>query len=74
MGSEVIATCQCGVNTSIRIGGGMYNHMTTCYFPCLCEQCHTVVQVNLLSEPMQCPQCNAGAVIPYDDPTLSESD
>lgn len=72
MGSEVIATCQCGVNTSIMVGGGMYNHMTTCYFPCLCERCRAVVQGNLLDKPNQCPQCKFTEAIPYDDPTLPE--
>ncbi|RPJ41893.1 MAG: hypothetical protein EHM27_04830 [Deltaproteobacteria bacterium] len=72
MGLEVTATCQCGVNTRIMIGGGMANFMTTCFFPCFCERCHTVVQVNLLAKPNRCPQCKTTKVIPYDDPTLSE--
>jgi hypothetical protein len=46
MGSEVIAKCRCGFDTRISIGGGMRNFMTTCYFPCLCEGCHNIVQVN----------------------------
>lgn len=71
MGSEVIATCQCGVNASILIGGGMETHETICYFPCLCERCHAVVQVNLLDKRKRCPQCKTTKVIPYDDPRLS---
>jgi Zn finger protein HypA/HybF involved in hydrogenase expression len=73
MGTQVTATCQCGVDTIIMIGGGMRNFMTTCYFPCLCEHCRTVVQVNLLAKQKRCPQCKTTNVIPYDDPTLSES-
>jgi Zn finger protein HypA/HybF involved in hydrogenase expression len=72
MGSEVTATCQCGLATSIMIGGGMVNFMTTYYFPCLCERCHTIVQVNLLAKRKRCPQCKTTKVIPYDDPTLLE--
>ena len=72
MGTQVTATCQCGVDTIIMIGGGMRNFMTTCYFPCLCEHCRTVVQVNLLAKQKRCPQCKTTKVIPYDDPTLSE--
>jgi hypothetical protein len=71
MGSEVIATCQCGLNTNIMLGGGMNNHLTINYFPCLCDRCHAVVQVNILGKSMQCPQCKTASVIPYDDPTLS---
>ena len=73
MGTQVTATCQCGVDTIIMIGGGMRNFMTTCYFPCLCEHCRTVVQVNLLAKQKRCPRCKTPNVIPYDDPTLSES-
>lgn len=72
LGSQVTAKCQCGVDTTIMIGGGMLNFMTTCYFPCLCEHCRTVVQVNLLAEQRWCPQCKSTKAIPYDDPTLSE--
>lgn len=67
MGSAVTARCQCGVETDILIGGGMDNFMTTCYFPCLCESCQNVVQVNLLAKPIKCPECGAHDPIPYDD-------
>jgi len=72
MGSEVIAKCKCGVDTRILIGGGMVNFMTTCFFPCLCEYCHSVVQINLLAKRKQCPRCRTTKLIPYDDPLLSE--
>ena len=71
MGMHVIAECACGFGASSYIGGGMLNFQTTCLFPCLCECCHDMVQVNVLHEPMLCPHCG-GAVIPYNDPTLSE--
>ena len=70
MGSKVSVACKCGLDTSILIGGGRDNHMTTCYFPCLCEQCHTVVEVNILDEPIRCPQCKTTEVISYEDPEL----
>jgi hypothetical protein len=72
MGSEVTAKCRCGVDANMMIGGGMVNFMTTCYFPCLCDRCHAIVQVNLLAKRKRCPQCKSTKVIPYDDPTLSE--
>jgi predicted RNA-binding Zn-ribbon protein involved in translation (DUF1610 family) len=71
MGSAVTAKCQCGVSSQILVGGGMLTH--TSYFPCLCECCRSVVQVNLLAKPWRCPRCKGRRVIPYDDPTLSES-
>jgi len=72
MGSQVIAQCKCGLDTEILIGGGMLNYTTTCYFPCLCTDCRSVVQVNLYDEPIQCPNCKSVHVIPYDDPELSD--
>jgi len=71
MGSEVLATCQCGLETSIQIGVGMAGPKP-CFFPCLCERCRAVVEVDLLSKKLRCPKCKSTKVIPYDDPTLSE--
>jgi hypothetical protein len=73
MGSQVIAKCSCGLETEIMIGGGMENFMTTCYFPCLCENCHNVIQVNLLAKRRRCPRCKKSNPIPYDDPRLSKT-
>ena len=73
MGSQVTATCRCGLEVNVLIGGGMANFTTTCYFPCLCEACHNIVQVNLLAKTKQCPKCKSPALISYDDPRLSES-
>jgi len=70
MGSRIIATCGCGVNEEILIGGGMHNFTTTCLFPCSCAGCSNVVQVDLLSEKKKCPQCQSKDIIPYDDPGM----
>lgn len=71
MGSEVTARCRCGVEVSILIGGGMLNFQTTCYFPCSCAGCSSVVQVNLLAKRLRCPSCGSSKVTPFDDPSLS---
>jgi hypothetical protein len=73
MGSQVAAKCECGVETEILIGGGMMNFMTTCFFSCLCEGCHSIVQANLLSKKKKCPECHAPNPVPYDDPRLSKT-
>lgn len=70
MGSEVIVTCKCGLETYILIGGGATDFPLTCYFPCLCERCSNVVRVNLLSKKPRCPECESTKVIPYDETTL----
>ncbi len=48
MGSNVRAICKCGVDNEISIGGGMLTFKYIAYFPCLCEDCKDVVEVNLL--------------------------
>lgn len=73
MGSQVIATCECGLRADVLIGGGMLSFRDTCYFPCLCKDCSSVVQVNLLGKTRRCPTCGTTRVTPYDDPSLSIS-
>ena len=73
MGSEVSAKCECGFEATIPFGGGMRNFATTCYFPCLCEACHNMVVMNLLAADQLCPTCKSAAIVPYDDPRLSNS-
>lgn len=70
MGKSVVAKCKCGVEALVDIGSGMGDFMTTCLFPCLCESCHNIVNVNLLDQSTKCPECGADAPIPYDDPLL----
>jgi Zn finger protein HypA/HybF involved in hydrogenase expression len=71
MGSEVNATCKCGLNTIIRIGGGSGGvSATVCYFPCLCANCYNLVQASLIGASPQCPECQSTKLIPYDDPSL----
>lgn len=79
MGATVIAFCGCGINTEIRIGGGMNNFADLCYFPCLCKNCDDIVQGDLLykevgfsgnikdSNNIRCPKCGGKNLIPYDD-------
>ena len=70
MGSEVIAKCKCGLEARILIGGGMVDFDSTSYFPYLCENCHSVVQVNFRAKRKQCPKCKKSKVIPYNDSNL----
>ena len=71
MGGQVLAECDCGVHAEILIGCGMVAHHM-CLFPCLCERCRRVVEVDLLAEQSKCPKCLSRRVIPYDDPALCE--
>ena len=70
MGSSVMAICPCGVEAEIMIGGGMMDYETTSLFPCCCEKCHSLVEVNLLVKRLRCPKCRASNPLPYNDPRL----
>lgn len=70
MGSQVIAICECGVNSKINIGGGMLNHDKINYFPGYCQGCNDIVQMNLKDEPSHCPNCESSLILPYNNPEL----
>ncbi len=71
MGAIVSASCACGYKCESNVGGSRANFQTVCHFPCLCETCREVVQVNLLSERPSCPSCSSTSVTPYDQTRLS---
>lgn len=70
MGTMVAASCKCGFRQDIVVGGGMDDYTTTCWFPCLCENCNHIVQVNMHEEQILCPECGKTGPIPYSDPRL----
>lgn len=70
MGSSVQASCPCGVDEQIMIGDGMMNYETCCLFPFSCDSCNSLVEENILSENLRCPNCKASDPIPYTDPGL----
>jgi Zn finger protein HypA/HybF involved in hydrogenase expression len=70
MGSQVISICNCGLKKEILIGGGMSTFTFECFFPCLCENCSDVVQVNLLELNPKCPECDGEDIISYDNALL----
>ena len=45
-------------------------YKTTLYFPCLCEECKEIVDGNLKSENLRCPNCNSLKITPYNNKTL----
>jgi hypothetical protein len=71
VGLGVRAECVCGLSAELLIGGGMFNFTTFCAFPCACETCHQVVNVNLLDRDVHCPLCGAAGPLPFDDPRLA---
>ncbi len=71
MGTSVVAECRCGYHASGSVGGGMFDFEDVCWFPCLCEGCHAMVDVNLFETPLRCPTCRSERVAAYDDAGLS---
>ena len=70
MGSLVIAVCECGYTAESAVGGGMATFKEICYFPAYCEQCHELVEADLLARPVNCPVCEGTPVTPYNDEKL----
>jgi predicted Zn-ribbon and HTH transcriptional regulator len=70
MGSQVLATCECGYAEKFLIGGGMANSETFGAFPCLCRDCKRIVEVNLMDEPATCPDCKGENIEPFDNDAL----
>ena len=70
MGVQVTAICECGLNTDVQIGGGMFDFTTMCHFPCICNSCRNLVEANLLEKGRTCPHCNSHDLIPYNDQRL----
>jgi hypothetical protein len=64
MGTQLLATCPCGVSNEVSIGGtrasrGVFD------FPHACYGCRKVVSVNILSEPLTCPSCLGSTLSSY---------
>jgi|TARA_R110002020_G_scaffold103640_3_gene242852 predicted RNA-binding Zn-ribbon protein involved in translation (DUF1610 family) len=72
MGSQIIATCKCGLNTVVSVGGGRYSSKEIYYVPCLCTHCNSVVQVNFLDKSLACLDCGQKNAILYYKTTLEE--
>lgn len=70
MGSQVIAVCRCGINSTIAVGGGMASHETEEFFPGFCLNCKEVMEMNLKEEFPLCTSCIKEITIPYNDPRL----
>ncbi len=70
MGQRIKAYCKCGFGSNIKIGGGRIDFKTTNYFPCYCENCVQLIEVNLKKDPLTCPNCNDGNILPYNHSQL----
>jgi hypothetical protein len=74
MGTEVDASCGCGLEATIMIGAGFSDFPDVCLFPALCNRCERAVETNLAHKPTLCPECGDTRVIPYSDIALAKKD
>lgn len=66
MGHFISASCTCGYsNEHLSIGGGMLTFTTVCDHPAYCAAGRHVVTVNLMEQPITCPEGCAGTPLPY---------
>jgi hypothetical protein len=70
MGQRQNVKCQCGYRRSVTIGGGMRNYQTDSRFPHYCKTCG-LVDVNIQSTPLKCPDCHSPDVMQYGLPPIS---
>jgi hypothetical protein len=70
MGSIVRASCNCGYEIVMPLGGGMMNFTTYCNFPYYCKNCRILFEANLLGKRISCRKCHGKDILPYDDNSL----
>ena len=70
MGLQFIATCKCGLSSTISIGGGRFSFKEFFYIPCLCTYCNRVVQVNFMDNSLACLDCEKENTVPYNKSSL----
>ena len=69
-GDIVTAKCECGFETTMKLGGGKANFQSSCKFPFYCNACSSLVLLNTLSEKICCKKCNSENVTTYDNDSL----
>lgn len=69
-GDLVSAKCECGFETTMKLGGGMANFKTTCYFPYHCKDCYSLSVLNSLNDKQSCKKCFSENVISYESDSL----
>ena len=69
-GDVVSARCECGYETTMKLGGGKANFETVCKFPFYCKSCSSLIVLNTLSENLVCSKCNSELIMSYENNSL----
>lgn len=71
MGSIKNASCPCGFQKSVVVGGSMARFREESYFPYYCATCG-LVDVNIAKEDLiACPECQSQSITQYGKPPIS---
>ncbi len=69
-GDIVSAKCECGFETTMKLGGGKANYKTTCSFPYHCKDCFSLSVLNAIGDKFACKKCFSENVVSYDNDSL----
>jgi len=69
MGSINRVSCECGFNTTVRVGGNRETYLKDSSFPFYCEKCG-LVDVNI-RESIKCPTCQSEDIHQYGKDPIS---
>lgn len=70
MGSVHKASCPCGFETSVSVGGNQATYMAKSTFPFYCEK-DGLITVNFREKPFACPCCDSVNIKQYGLPPVS---
>jgi hypothetical protein len=70
MGSLQEASCVCGFQMEVTVGGGRATFQKNCAFPYYCQRCGLVEANTRLKVPV-CPSCCSGDIQRYGLPPVS---
>ena len=70
VGAIIEASCECGYNERMFLGGGFQDFTERNAFPYLCKECSDIVVLNAMDPEPCCHQCHGTAVTSYSDPSM----
>jgi hypothetical protein len=70
MGSLHKASCSCGFETSVVVGGNRETYMEESTFPFYCEE-DGLISINFREKPYTCSFCNSIDIKQYGQPPVS---
>ena len=73
MGTQLTATCTCGVNEKVYIGSGRASHGEVFQFPYFCDDCCSIESIDVLENTLNCNKCVSSSIHSYASNTKTLS-